>query len=105
GDRISFAITRQPKHGTIKLDWNTGRFEYIPTQVARYDEFEYRATDSKGWSEPAKIQLNMLAADGSSGNRAPEAATQNQRIDASRTANGKLWGYDADGHALTFVII
>jgi hypothetical protein len=105
GDRISFAITRQPKYGTVKLDWNTGRFEYIPTQVAKFDTFEYRATDSKGWSEPAVVHLNMLAADGSSGNRAPEAANQSQRVDAANPANGKLWAYDADGHALTFTVI
>ncbi|SED23375.1 Ig-like domain-containing protein [Pseudomonas anguilliseptica] len=62
GDRITFAITKQPKYGRIQLDWNTGRYEYQPTANAtgHYDEFEYRATDGKSWSAPAVVQLNLL---------------------------------------------
>jgi len=105
-DRISFAITRQPKYGSIKLDWNTGRFDYLPTtSSARKDDFEFRATDSKGWSVPAVVHLNLLPADGSAGNRAPEVANQNLRIDAGSQQSGKLWAHDGDGNPLTFVII
>lgn len=107
GDRITFAITKQPKYGRIQLDWNTGRYEYQPTANAtgHYDEFEYRATDGKSWSAPAVVQLNLLPADGSAGNRAPEASSQVLAVNAGALFEATLLGRDADRDPLTFSII
>jgi hypothetical protein len=105
GDRITFAITRQPRHGTITLDWNAGRYEYKPNGSPLEDDFEYRATDGNSWSGTAKVTLIMLAADGSSGNRAPEAASQALQVDAGQPLQGSVWGRDPDGHPITFTVI
>ena len=47
GDPLSFALTSQPKNGTVTL--KEGRFVYTPTgNKARTDAFTFTATDSRG---------------------------------------------------------
>lgn len=104
-DPISYAIVRQPRYGQVTVDANTGRYRYTPTASARFDSFEYRSTDGKAWSEAATVQLTLLAADGSDGNRAPSAAEQSQRVDAGREFRGRVVGSDADGDPLTYAVI
>jgi hypothetical protein len=107
GDHITYAITTQPKYGTIELDWNTGRYQYRPTAAAKgnQDQFQYRATDGKGWSEPATVNLTLLPQDGSAGNRAPEAVSWTLQINAAHEYEATLWGRDADNDPMTFAII
>ncbi|WP_263143216.1 collagenase [Pseudomonas sp. RIT-PI-AD] len=104
-DRITYAITRQPRSGSLTLDWNTGRYRYTPSAEAGHDSFEYRATDGQAWSDTATVQLTLLAQDGRDGNRAPVASDQTQRVDASREVTGQLIARDADGDALSYAVI
>jgi hypothetical protein len=69
GDPLTFAITREPRHSTVRLDAQTGMFRFTHDVgfVGGTFAFEFSATDPSGksdfatvliWLQPVRVTSN-----------------------------------------------
>jgi VCBS repeat-containing protein len=60
GQTLTFAVSRQPAHGGLSLNWQTGRFIYTPgANFAGADDFQFTASDGKVASNPAQVSIQV----------------------------------------------
>ncbi len=99
GDALTYVVVTQPAHGTVSVTGSTAT--YTPaTGYTGSDSFTFKANDGKVDSNVATISITVQAV-----NNPPSA--NNQTVTTNRNT-GKaitLTATDADGDALTYVIV
>ena len=100
-DVLTFLINKQPIHGSINLNAQTGDYVYQPgNNYYGSDSFKYQANDGLVSSTPATIDFNILPV-----NDAPEAHSETLSAKEDVAAFYTLTAHDIDNDELTFLLV
>jgi subtilisin family serine protease len=98
-DPLTFAITQDPKHGTLVAE--AKGYRYTPeTDFLGPDSFSFVADDGRDKSKPADVQITVT-----DGNTAPTAVSANYDVRPNVSTDIILGGVDAENDDLTFRLL
>jgi len=99
GDSFTFAILTQPSLGSAFIQTDQLYYEPDP-DISGSDKFTYRAFDSAGKHVDGTASVTIVG-----DNTAPSAVSQSVVVDEDNAASIILKATDADGDALSYIIV
>jgi VCBS repeat-containing protein len=100
---LTYVIVSGPTRGTLApVAGQPGRYVYTPNaNVSGADSFTFRVSDGSAQSAVVTFQLTVTGGT----NRAPVAKAQSVTTNEDTPLSGQLAATDADGDALTYVLV
>ncbi|WP_212961513.1 Ig-like domain-containing protein [Cohnella xylanilytica] len=102
-DQLTYAVDKQPEHGKVVIDPDTGKFTYTPNEgYTGPDSFTFTVNDGQATSAPGTISITVTEAEVP--NREPIANGKNVTATKDQPLQGQLTGTDADEDPLTYAV-
>ncbi|MBU2708417.1 collagenase [Zooshikella marina] len=107
GQKLYYELVTTTAHGKLQFNNYKGTFTYTVTSPsAKYDEFKFRVSDGKQYSNISVVQLIIEPSKTVSKNNAPpKTLGQSNYVTAGQLLKSHAWGEDADKDKLTYTVV